>query len=444
MITDEQGNILTGATPEAAALLDEALGAFNIYRGDPFALLDRAAQAAPGFPMALLAKAWLFALSSEPTASREAAGLLVRAKALPLNAREASLAAALETLLAGEWTAAARALEHHSMVHPRDLLALQAGHLLDFFCANARTLRDRIARALPRWSRQMPGYAVLLGMHAFGLEENGDYARAEETGRRALDLDPADCWAHHAVAHVMEMQGRAHDGIGWMIAREAHWAGDDNFFKGHNWWHRALFHLDLGQAEETLALYDGPIREGRSMVAMDMIDASALLWRLNLCGHDVAGRWQELASAWDNHADGHTYPFNDWHAVMAYLGAGRYEAVARLIARWRREPTTEAEKWGRAHALPLVEGFAAFWRGDHDRACELLHGARSIAYAFGGSNAQRDVIDWTLAEAALRGGQDKPAEALAQERLAMKPHSPRARTFLARALAITPRALRAA
>jgi tetratricopeptide (TPR) repeat protein len=290
----------------------------------------------------------------------------------------------------------------------------------------------------------MPGYGVLLGMHAFGLEETGDYARAEEAGRRALDIDPADCWAHHAVAHVMEMQGRAQDGIGWMIAREAHWAGDDNFFKGHNWWHRALFHLDLGQAEEALALYDGPIREGRSMVAMDMIDASALLWRLYLCGHDVAGRWQELASAWDNHADGRTYPFNDWHAVMAWLGAGRYEAVAQLIARWRGEPATEAEKWGRAHALPLVEGFAAFWRGDHNTACELLHGARSIAFAFGGSNAQRDIIDWTLAEAAMRGGHDGLAEALAQERLAMKPHSPRARTFLARALTITPRALRAA
>jgi hypothetical protein len=44
----------------------------------------------------------------------------------------------------------------------------------------------------------------------------------------------------------MEMQGRAQDGIGWMIAREPYWSGDDNFFKVHNWWHRALYHLDLG------------------------------------------------------------------------------------------------------------------------------------------------------------------------------------------------------
>src|SRR3546814_11029596 len=73
-------------------------------------------------------------------------------------------------------------------------------------------------------------------MHAFGLEETGDYARAEAAGRRALDIQPLDCWAHHAVAHVMEMQGRAEDGIGWMLAREPHWSGADNLFRVPNWW----------------------------------------------------------------------------------------------------------------------------------------------------------------------------------------------------------------
>ncbi|WP_292401711.1 hypothetical protein [Mesorhizobium sp.] len=52
----------------------------------------------------------------------------------------------------------------------------------------------------------------------------------------------------------MEMQGRAEDGIGWMIAREPHWSGDDNFFRVHNRWHRSLCHLDLGQTDEVLAL----------------------------------------------------------------------------------------------------------------------------------------------------------------------------------------------
>jgi hypothetical protein len=237
----------------------------------------------------------------------------------------------LRCLFDGRWSDAALALEQHSILYPRDLLALQCGHLMDFFCANARNLRDRIARALPEWTRDMPGYSILLGMHAFGLEESGDYARAEERGREAVSLEPLDCWAHHAVAHVMEMTGRPEDGIGWMIAREPFWSGEDNGFKVHNWWHRALFHLQLRQSDEALALYDGPVREERSQLALNLVDASALLWRLHLSGVDVASRWKELADGWVPHADGKTYPFNDLHGVMAYLGGLVFIVDGNLI-----------------------------------------------------------------------------------------------------------------
>ncbi len=445
MIKDNHGNILTGATAEAAALLDQAVTAFNLYRGDPLGPLDQAIALAPEFAMAHIAKAHLYAISTEPAATKEAGAILANIRALRLSEREASHAAALRHVLDGEWSAAAMALNHHNIRHPHDLLALQVGHLTDFFHANARNLRDRMARVLPQWHAGMPGYSFLLGMHAFGLEESGDYARAEETGRRALDLNPADCWAHHAVAHVMEMQGRPQDGIGWMIAREPHWSGDDNFFQVHNWWHRALWHLELGQIDEVLALYDGPIRQGRSMVAMDMIDASAMLWRLHLSGVDVGERWQELATAWDSHADGRTYPFNDWHAVMAYLGAGRHGDVERIIAGWRDGAgASETAAWSRRIALPLAEGFAAFWRGDHESAAALLSGARFIANSFGGSHAQRDIIDWTLTEAALRDKLGAVAEALAHERLALRPHSPVNHSFLSRARQTAAKGLKAA
>jgi tetratricopeptide (TPR) repeat protein len=434
MITDAQGNLLSGTTSEAVALFDQAVEAFNIYRGDPVGLLDSAIEAAPDFAMAHIMKAHLFGLATEPEATNDAKSLIVRAKSMRLSEREASHVAALDLLLEGEWTAAAIALDRHNADYPHDLVALQSGHLMDFYRANARDLRDRIARVLPKWSVNMPGYSILLGMHSFGLEETGDYARAEEAGRRAVDLQPLDCWAHHAVAHVMEMQGRAEDGIGWMIAREPHWSGDDNFFKVHNWWHRSLYHLDLGQVDEVFALYDGPIRQDRSMVVLDMVDASALLWRLHLSGHDVGGRWKELANTWDSHADGHTYPFNDWHAVMAYLGADRSGEVDRIIAAYRKNTEgSDVADWNRRTALPLVEGFAAFWRGDFRAAAEHLHGARYIANSFGGSHAQRDIIDWTPAEAAVRGGLTSLGEALANERLALKPHSPVNKSFLLRA-----------
>ena len=435
MLTDRQGNTLSGATSKAVELFDQAVEAFNIYRGDPVATLDSAVEAAPEFAMAHILKAHLYALATEPEATAEARSIVARVKTIGLDEREASHVAALDQLLDGNWTAAAVALDHHTMRYPRDLVALQSGHLMDFYRANARDMRDSIARVLPQWSPDVPGHAIVRGMYAFGLEETGDYARAEAAGREALDVEPLDCWAHHAVAHVMEMQGRAEDGIGWMIAREPHWSGDDNFFRVHNWWHKALYHLDLGQVDAVLALYDGPIREEKSEVALDLVDASALLWRLHLAGHDVGDRWLELSCTWDLHADGRLYPFNDWHAVMSYLGAGRENEVERILAAYRGSgaDTAETGQWARSIGLPLIEGFTAFWRGDYESVAERLHGARYIVNSFGGSHAQRDVIDWTLTEAAVRGRLHGLAEALANERLALKPHSPVNRDFVCRA-----------
>lgn len=177
------------------------------------------------------------------------------ARLAPANDRERGHLEAVRRALDGNLIAAAAALEDVAIAHPRDLLAIQAGQLLDFLIGDSRMLRDRVARALPEWSPAMPGYHAMLGMHAFGLEEMGQYARAEAAGRRALELEPRDTWATHAVAHVIEMECRPADGIRFMRDSVAHWA-DDSFFSVHNWWHLALFHLELGEVDTVLALYD--------------------------------------------------------------------------------------------------------------------------------------------------------------------------------------------
>jgi len=432
MYKDSQGNPVSGATSEAVSDFDAAVRAFSIYRGDPVALIDKAIAAAPEFTMAHLFRAYLFVLSTEPEAVQEAARSVSLTRELPGNEQEKSRIPILDHVLAGNWNRAAVAMDIHNIRYPHDLPGLQAGHLMDFFRGNARNLRDRIARALPAWSPDIPGYPVMLGMYAFGLEESANYAKAEDIGRQAIDMEPLDCWAHHAVTHVMEMQGRSQDVIGWMVSREPQWSGDDNFFKVHNWWHRALCHLDLGQNDDVLRLYDMQIRGERSTVAMDMIDASALLWRVHLSGQDVGDRWEELAQCWDNHADGTLYPFNDWHAVMAYLGAGEEQKVARVITALTENSVRDAEtaQWAKMTALPLIAGFSAFWKGNYRAAVEALHTVRYTANQFGGSNAQRDIIDWTLSEAALRGNLRDMAMSLANERFALKPHSPVNRQFL--------------
>ena len=435
MSSDRQGNRLSGATTSAASDYDQALAEFNLYRGDPVATVDRALAAAPGFAMAHVLKAYLLGLAPSRRPRPRRPTLSRRRAASPWRRGRRRISRPST----GSWRATGqrppRPCIGTTSSIPTTLLGLQAGHLMDFYRAASRDLRDRIARAMPHWSGSTPGRSIVLGMYAFGLEEMGDYARAEAVGREALDGEPFDCWAHHAVAHVMEMQGRAQDGVGWAMSREAHWAGDDNFFKVHNWWHRALCHLDLGQVDDVLRLYDGPIRGSRSTIALDLVDASALLWRLHLAGHDVGERWDEVARCWDQHADARLYPFNDWHATMAYLGAGRDADVDRAIGMLERSAAGSADTaaWIRDVGLPLIRGFRAFWRGNYRECAEGLHAARVIVNRFGGSHAQRDVVDWTLAEAALRGGMKTLAEALAHERLALKPHSAINRAFLRRA-----------
>lgn len=434
MKKDPQGNALSGANTEALALYEQAITQFNQYRGDPMSLLDQATNLAPEFAMAFIAKAVLLVSSSEPAAMLQAATLIDGIKNMKLNDREQSLAAAIELASGGSWVECALALDRHSLRYPLDLLALQIGHLVDFLCANGRNLRDRIARALPAWSHEIPGYSTLLGMYAFGLEECADYARAEDTGRRAINAQPYDSWAHHAVTHVMEMQGRTEDGISWMVSRQPYWDTDDNFFKVHNWWHKALFHLEADQKSQAMAIYDGPIRQQRSQTAMDLVDASALLWRLQMSGCDVGQRWNEVADCWLPHADGRSYPFNDWHAAMALLGANRQRELAdvRLQLRKTRAAGGESGRWAGQYGLPLVDGFTAFSRGEYLQAMELLYPVRNIVNAFGGSHAQRDIIDWTLTEAAVRAEQWHVATGLVNERLAHKPSSAVNWSFLSR------------
>ena len=419
-LTDSAGLPLSGATPAALDHLETALHQLRCYIGDPVASVDIALDASPEMAMGHVLRAWLHLLGTEPDGLPVARESHRQAMALPMTAREQAHVAAIGHLLQGRWRAAGRVLEDLSIAAPLDALALQAGHQIDFFTGDSRLLHDRIARALPAWSPAVPGYHALLGMLAFGHEENGRYASAERLGRQCVELQPLDAWGQHAVAHVLEMQGRRTEGVAWMRDNQAAWA-TDNFFAVHNWWHLALFHLGLDQIDEVLALLDGPITGGGSALALDMVDASALMWRLHLRGVDLGGRWQALAERWLPHAGSGHYAFNDMHAMMAFVGSGRATghagAAALLQAQARAlESGTDNADFMREVGQAATRAIQAFGEGQPARAVELLRPIRSQAHRFGGSHAQRDLIDLTLIEAARRSGQTALWQALVNER----------------------------
>ncbi|MCL4802538.1 MAG: tetratricopeptide repeat protein [Xanthobacteraceae bacterium] len=432
--TDIRGHQLTGATPTALRHYETALRQFALYVGDPVASVDQAIAASPDFVMAHAFRAWLHLLGTEPAGLPVAREALAAVKALPATTQEQGHLTAIGHLIAGRWQAASQTLEDVTVASPRDLLALQAGHVIDFFRGDARMLRDRIARALPAWSKGVPGHHAVLGMQAFGLEESGDYAAAEKSGRKAVELERRDSWAQHAVAHVMEMQGRQKDGIRWMENNTEGWS-KDNFFAVHNWWHLALYYLDLGETERVLDLFDGPIYGARSKVVLDMIDASAMLWRLHLRGIDVGARWDWVADAWEPIADAGNYAFNDVHAMMAFVGAGRSEAIRKVFAAQAEAMNGAGDNasFTREVGHPVAKAIKAFGDADYDEVVRLLRPVRNIAHRFGGSHAQRDVLDLTLIEAAMRANRQALAAALAAERAAMRPTSPLARLFVQRA-----------
>jgi tetratricopeptide (TPR) repeat protein len=433
-ITDNLGLAVSGASAAGLERYHEALRGLQCFIGDPIAALDRALVDDPDFVMAHVLKGYLYGLSTERAAQPVTQGCFEAVRALPATERERRHVAALGELAAGRWHRASQVLEDLTIDEPRDALALQAGHQIDFFTGNARMLRDRIARALPAWDEAMPGYHAMLGMHAFGLEETADYARAEAQGRRAVEMEPRDGWAQHAVAHVMEMQSRQRDGIAWMRANTDDWT-KESFLQVHNWWHLALYHFELGEADEVLSLYDGPIFGAQSTIALNMVDASALLWRLHLGGVDVGGRWAALAANWEPHAGAANYAFNDAHAMMAFVGANRPDLARRLIAAQDAAigEGSDNAAFTRDVGQPVTCAILAFGDGDYGETVRLLKPIRGIAHRFGGSHAQRDVIDLTLIEAAFRAGNTALSAALVAERRDARPDSPLSQLFARRA-----------
>jgi tetratricopeptide (TPR) repeat protein len=433
-LSDRLDLALSGADAGSIAHYERALHELQCFIGDPVASVDAALAQRPDFVMAHVLKAYLYGLSTDREAEPVVRACHEAAAQLQATGRERGHIAAIGHLADGRWHDASRVLEDIAIEEPRDGLAVLAGHQIDFFTGNSRMLRDRIARAMPAWTEGMPGYHAMLAMHAFGLEETGDYAHAETLGRRAIDLEPRDGWAQHAVAHVMEMQSRQRDGIAWMRSDSDRWTRE-SFFQVHNWWHLALFHYELGEIDEALALFDGPIYGVHSPLALNMLDASALLWRLHLRGVDVGDRWTALAAKWEPKAGDGNYAFNDAHAMMAFVGAG-LEEPARLLIETQTAAmagTGDNAVFTRDVGYPVTMAIRSFGKGEYAETVRLLRPVRSVAYRFGGSHAQRDVIDLTLIEAAFRGGQIALAKALVAERAAARPDSPLSQLFVKRA-----------
>ena len=289
---------------------------------------------------------------------------------------------------------------------PADLLALMMGHQLDFYVGDAANLRDRVGRSLGALDPDHAHHGLAEGMYAFGLEESGHYEQAEQHGLAAVGRNPDDVWAIHAVAHTHEMRGDVAGGVAFLDDQGAGWH-DGNLFTVHLAWHRALFLLDAGRVDDVLDTYDTWAYSAEVPAApLQLVDASALLWRLLLDGVDTGDRFAGLADAWalalaraggPGATEASWYPFNDAHAVMALAGAGRLGEARAVVVRLEADAAGAAGRGSgpdRATmaadaGLPAARATLAFVEGRHEDVVADLLPARRTLHRFGGSHAQR-------------------------------------------------------
>jgi tetratricopeptide (TPR) repeat protein len=397
---DARGCELSGATPAALESYERALAALVAWRGDAAVWVERALEEAPGFQMAHALRAYLLVSGRDPRRVRAAGPLLAHAALWPANERERLHLAAIGAVVGDDYEQAKAHLGQALARWPRDILALHVAHGFDHVTGDFEGMRRRVASVLPAWHGAWPARHAVLAMHAFALEECGKYAAAENEARAALALRADDARAHHVMAHVFEMTDRPEAGVRWMTDHVADW-GVDTMVATHGHWHVALFHLSCGRVDRALALYDQRVRAGSSVDIADLIDATALLWRIELAGAAAGRRWRELAAAWDARIEDRFCSFNDLHAMLAFVGARDGERARRLegvLEAGARLPSRHGEttRW---LGLAAARAVRAFGRGDDGRAISLLASLPARAQRLGGSHAQRDLFALTMRSA---------------------------------------------
>ncbi|MBW4630606.1 MAG: tetratricopeptide repeat protein [Iphinoe sp. HA4291-MV1] len=285
---------------------------------------------------------------------------------------------------------------------PRDLISIQQGQYHYFYLGDKERLL-KIAQKVLKANRENH---YVYGMVAFGLEQCHRLMEAETMARMATTMNRHDPWAHHAIAHVMETQGRVDEGIAWMESHADTWEFCNSMLYTHNWWHMGLYYLEQGDEEKVLRLYDTHVwGRAQKTSPKDQVGAIALLLRLELHEVDVGERWQELSAYLFPRLHEHALPFQDLHYVYALAKAERTEWLTQMQFSMLRHAASVNpylnQNWTLV-AIPAAIGMIAHAKGDWSTAIAELKPVLPLLHKIGGSHAQRVLFEQVYRDALLR------------------------------------------
>lgn len=413
MFVDRYGLSLGTASAAACDAYNEACNLLlTLYPGAP-AAFDRAIAADPDFALAHAGKARVLHLGGKTAAAREA---IACAAACPTDARAAGAIEVFRLAIEGQADATLAAVRAHTDRWPTDAMVLATtANQIGLIGISGRV--ERVQELAAYLDTLAPAYGAdwwFGAHHGMAVAEAGRLREGRAIVERSLAANRANGSVAHAFAHICYEDGQTDEGIAFI----RDWLQGYTRFggmHGHLSWHLALFELHRGNVEEGNRMF------AESFGADDypgpppnkMFDAAAFLWRSELAGHkrDTA-RWAALRDY--AHA---TFPqpgmnLLDWHIALADAVTGESEALQTRIR------SIESQAYPAGHTVPdLGRAFAAFERADYAAAIALIEPLLPERGRIGGSNAQVDLMEFTLLRAyVLADRPDAAAQLLAARR----------------------------
>ncbi|MFO1024446.1 MAG: tetratricopeptide repeat protein [Acetobacteraceae bacterium] len=416
MLKDRLDLPLSTGSAGTVAAFDHAIDGYLGYRSDLMRRLEALLKQEPDFGMAHVFKGYMMMAGyrADLLPAARAAAETANRFTLVATPREQAHAAALAHWVAGDAERAIAVWDQILDEHPHDILAFRLAHFINFWLGRPEAMLASVLQVERAWSPDQPGYVAILGCRCFAHEESGYYLEAEHAGREAIRRDPTDLWAAHGVAHVLEMTGRRREGIDWVTGLQERWDGGNNL-KHHLWWHQAMYHLELGETDKVLALYDAAFRDMASPLTtaapdlyIDVQNAASMLYRLGRHGIPAGDRWTELADKAEARIGDCQSVFTLPHWMMALAATGRDTAAQRMLGAMEDFAAADGPLPAlvKAIGLPVTRAVLANGQGRHADAVAHMRPIIGDMYRLGGSHAQQDVLEQVYLDSALKAGAD--------------------------------------
>lgn len=401
MIVDAWGEPVSGTSSSVAAW-DRAWAKMLHFRGDPMDELEVANRDDPAFVLGPVFNAAYYVLAGTPADATQLRCEVERVdqRVDAAGEREQAHARALNHHLAGDYGRAAEVWDEIAATS-HDFAAVRIAHDIYLHIGDTESRMRSSRSAADRWQPDDHGYGFVQGQLAFALEESGRLDEAEQVGRAALDLDPHDLWARHALAHVYETADDQQGALDLLDGPDALWH-DQDALSTHIWWHLALRLISSGEYQRVLAIHDQELADADT--AFRLCDLTSLLWRLELVGVDVGDRWSLLADRWAAIAERHTCAFIDLHACLVFLRLPEHRGAqpffAGLAACHLDLGSENARTFGEV-VRPLLAALRAHTGGDQVTAVSAFDRLAPAIHRIGGSNVQRDLVTLTRDASAM-------------------------------------------